>query len=36
VRNCLADERVGAWHVEHMLGWGREASQRTDPVRKTD
>jgi hypothetical protein len=24
----LADERVGGWHVQHILGWGQEASQR--------
>jgi len=36
VGDGLADERVGTWHVEHMLGWGWEASQRTDPVRKAD
>jgi hypothetical protein len=22
VRESLADERVSAWHVKHMLGWG--------------
>jgi hypothetical protein len=22
VRDGLADERVGGWHVEHILSWG--------------
>jgi hypothetical protein len=29
VRDGLTDERVGAWHVEHMLSGGQQASQRT-------
>ena len=33
VRDGLADERVGGWHLAHILGCGPRASQRSEHLR---
>ena len=35
VRDSFADERVGAWHAQDMLGCARRASQRRQISRKS-